>query len=970
MSCLSFLKESSLRSTLILTAISFGWTTTAAAATPTWTTLASSANPSATGATVTFTATVKVVGGGGPPTGSVTFKDAATTLGTIPLSASGTAAFTTLALARGTHEIVAVYSGDASYSTSTSPAVSQAVPDKVGCSVANFFATPSPITMTATPRALLSADFNLDGKPDLAVGTATSVRVYLGDGAAGFTLSADVAAPANSMSVRDFNLDGKPDIVVAQSSVNLLLGDGAGGFTLSSSSPIATGNAVTTGDVNLDGKPDISIANGPAHNVATLLGDGAGGFAQAPGSPVTMQSTQMGPSDPVTLAMGDFNGDGRPDVAVGNSSFNPSINQRYDTLTILMGDGTGAFNDSLSSTRSLFRFPIAMEIADVNGDGKQDLVVANYVFQFVGASPVLALLGNGDGTFAYNAAFEGGTDYPYALAIKDFNGDAKLDLALSYQNESTNNLAVLPGGGNGKFGLAAGSFMTIGGYRYGIAAADFNLDGTPDLAAVSSEAKIVTTLLNNCAAPATSTTLTSSPSPSSSGQSITLTATVAPASGSAVPTGQVKFFEFRDERDFLVGEAVTLVNGVATLSRSPTDGAHTYSARYTGSATFGGSVSGSVTHTVNPRVTINDPSANSATQTSVAVVVNLSNTSNVTVTMDYATADHSARAGVDYTQASGTLTFSPGQFTKTIIVPLLPGSPGPNKDFFITLSNLTNATFTKSNAIVTITYAAPGALTLSIDDPSLKEGNTGTTLLAFSVNLSKVNFTAVTIDYTTANGTAIAGTDYTAKSGTVTFAPGKRSRAILIPLAGDTTVNGNRTLVVNLTNVTGGPQVTKSQGTGTIVDDDPPTAASTVSQLRLYSNATFEHLYTTDTNEYAVLATRGWNQEGTAYTMFQDAGLRGTAYGVPIYRLYHAGIQQHHWTTDWYETTVLAAGDWDYEGIPGYVLPTQETGTIPLYRLSLASPPLHLWTTDANEKLVLSTQRGWVYEGILGYVIP
>jgi lysozyme len=86
-------------------------------------------------------------------------------------------------------------------------------------------------------------------------------------------------------------------------------------------------------------------------------------------------------------------------------------------------------------------------------------------------------------------------------------------------------------------------------------------------------------------------------------------------------------------------------------------------------------------------------------------------------------------------------------------------------------------------------------------------------------------------------------------------------------------------------------------------------------------------------------------------------------------RLYHPGVLQHHWTTDWYEVTVLAAGAWSYEGIPGYVIPTPVGGTIPLYRLALAQPPLHLWTTDENEKNVLSTERGWIYEGIIGNVI-
>ena len=86
--------------------------------------------------------------------------------------------------------------------------------------------------------------------------------------------------------------------------------------------------------------------------------------------------------------------------------------------------------------------------------------------------------------------------------------------------------------------------------------------------------------------------------------------------------------------------------------------------------------------------------------------------------------------------------------------------------------------------------------------------------------------------------------------------------------------------------------------------------------------------------------------------------------------LYHAGIAQHHWTTDAVETRVLSAGTWSYEGISGYLLPAPEAGTTPLHRLRFPGPPLqHLWTTSDTERGVLVTQ-GWVYEGVLGHVLP
>jgi hypothetical protein len=214
--------------------------------------------------------------------------------------------------------------------------------------------------------------------------------------------------------------------------------------------------------------------------------------------------------------------------------------------------------------------------------------------------------------------------------------------------------------------------------------------------------------------------------------------------------------------------------------------------------------------------------------------------------------------------------------------------------------------------------------------------------------------------------------DYTSQSGTLQFVPGQTQRWVVVPVAANAVVGSNRNFFVNITSSgSGSPVVVKGQGTGTIVEDDPTPAAATVAQYRLYSETTKEHLYTTDSNEYAVLATRSWTQEGVAYTMFRDGGSRDGQYAIPLYRMYHGGILQHHWTTDTNEVMVLAAGTaWNYEGIAGYVLPAAGTGTTPLYRLRLNSPPLHLWTTDLNEKTVLSTQRGWVYEGVVGEVIP
>ena len=152
--------------------------------------------------------------------------------------------------------------------------------------------------------------------------------------------------------------------------------------------------------------------------------------------------------------------------------------------------------------------------------------------------------------------------------------------------------------------------------------------------------------------------------------------------------------------------------------------------------------------------------------------------------------------------------------------------------------------------------------------------------------------------------------------------------------------------------------------------------AATTTQLavryRLYSASTFEHLYTTDFNEYSVLpGCCAWIPEGAIYKILSGPGSYGGVAAVPYYRLYNPASHQHHWTTDANEYNVLPNFGWSKEGIDGYILPSQAVGTLALYRLYLnAKGGLHLWSTDQNEVNYLTTNAGWQSEGIAGYVIP
>ena len=235
-----------------------------------------------------------------------------------------------------------------------------------------------------------------------------------------------------------------------------------------------------------------------------------------------------------------------------------------------------------------------------------------------------------------------------------------------------------------------------------------------------------------------------------------------------------------------------------------------------------------------PSLSINDLASiaegDSGTSTATFTVT-LSTASGQTVTVNYATADGTATtAGNDYAATSGTLTFNPGDTTKPIPVTINGDATfEPNETFFINLTTPSNATISDTQGQGTIVNddAAPPTPNITIDDPSVTEGNSGTKTLGFTVSLSIPSASTITVDYATASaapasGVATAGTDYLASSGTVTFDPGQTSKPVSITINGDTLVEPNETFFVNLSNASVGSTITDAQGVGTITNDDAP----------------------------------------------------------------------------------------------------------------------------------------------------
>jgi hypothetical protein len=304
---------------------------------------------------------------------------------------------------------------------------------------------------------LAAADFNGDGLPDLAYadtdfspqGPGVTVLLQLLGVHGAFDIAekntgADPTGPAGAaihVATADFNRDGIADLAVANtrgtvlsntlSNVGILLGRGDGTFLPYVDYTTHTASfSVVTGDFNGDGAPDLAVANQGSNDVSVLLGNGDGTFQPA-------VNYAVGP-DPWGMALGDFNGDGRADLAVANDNGNTG----QGSLSILLGNGDGTFQDAIGVPTDTY--PTELAVADFDGDGKEDIAVdtagpaTNY------NATVDVLLGNGDGSFQPFAEFaipgQGSFPVTFGIAAGDLNGDGRPDIVVS---DDTNGGAIV-----------------------------------------------------------------------------------------------------------------------------------------------------------------------------------------------------------------------------------------------------------------------------------------------------------------------------------------------------------------------------------------------------------------------------------------------------------------------------------------------------------------------------------------------
>lgn len=291
------------------------------------------------------------------------------------------------------------------------------------------------IGASSYPSGIAVADVNGDSKPDLLTANSgisspvilyNSAGVLLGTGTGSFggvtTYSTGVSP--SGIAVADVNGDGKLDLLTANSgssgSAGVLLGTGTGSFggVVTYSTGVNSGpSGIAVADVNGDGKFDLLTANYNGNSAGVLLNTGTGSFGV-----ITTYSTGVN-SGPRGIAVADVNGDGKLDLLTANYNGN--------SAGVLLGTGTGSFG--VVTPYSTGAGPISIAVADVNGDRKLDLLTANG-----GSDTAGVLLGNGNGTFQSATVYSTGTNsIPNSIAVADVNGDGKLDLVTANGGNST-----------------------------------------------------------------------------------------------------------------------------------------------------------------------------------------------------------------------------------------------------------------------------------------------------------------------------------------------------------------------------------------------------------------------------------------------------------------------------------------------------------------------------------------------------
>jgi len=346
------------------------------------------------------------------------------------------------------------------------------------------------------PGSVVIADFNNDGKSDIAVADeqGADVTILLGDGKGNFTQAKGSPFPAgpnpNDIAIGDFNRDDKLDLAFAnheEKYLSVLLGDGKGGFVSAPKSPFSVEvkphtHGVAAGDFNSDGNSDLVTDSWGTDQVEVLFGDGKGNFK----TPGTFVSVGKHPYQRVRSM--DVNGDGKADII--------TTNLEGDNVTVLLADGKGGFDPAVGSPFPCGDSPFNLAVGDVNADGKPDLAIVNSpgsTSDRRGKEGLTVLLGDGAGGFKTMAGSPFATGrIPNLAAIGDVNGDGVNDIAVSSPDGNNITLFLM----SSKNAVASSSAITVRGKPKGIAIHDLNADGKADMVISNNGDNTVTVILS------------------------------------------------------------------------------------------------------------------------------------------------------------------------------------------------------------------------------------------------------------------------------------------------------------------------------------------------------------------------------------------------------------------------------------------------------------------------------------------